>query len=325
MLEHILEQAGELPSLPEVYIRVTELLESERATADEIGETLQTDPALTARILKLINSAYYGLRSEVTSIPQAVILLGREQLQQVLLGSVLSTVFKDFAVSDFPLRDFWQHCIKTAIIARQLAMQNARIIDHEAFFTVGLLHDIGWLVIARVNPGSYLHIIDTANAESRNVLEVEVEELGVTHIEVGVALMQQWGIPSMITQCIKNHHDTEHDGRLAMETSIAYLANQLSRLSFEDIETGEDEEQAILDILSAIPSWETSKCTEAQIAIAYRQAAGHAKRANHRSRGFFYRRAIARYRLAGHRQGESGLLPAYYRHRQCRKQKRSRG
>ena len=181
MLERLLEQAGELPSLPEVYIRVTELLETESATADEIGEALQSDPALTARVLKLINSAYYGLRNEVSSIPQAVILLGREQLQQVLLGSVLSKVFKDFNVSDFPLRDFWQHCIKTAIIARQLAMQNARIIDHEAFFTVGLLHDIGWLVIARVNPGSYMQINDIAKAENRNMLEVEIEKLGTTH------------------------------------------------------------------------------------------------------------------------------------------------
>lgn len=272
MLERLLEQAGELPSLPEVYIRVTELLESESATADEIGEALQSDPALTARVLKLINSAYYGLRNEVSSIPQAVILLGREQLQQILLGSVLSKVFKDFNVSDFPLRDFWQHCIKTAIIARQLAMQNARIIDHEAFFTVGLLHDIGWLVIARVNPGSYLQINDIAKAENRNMLEVEIEKLGTTHIEVGEALLQKWGIPEMITQCVKNHHRTEHSGPLAMEISIACLANQLSRLSFEDDVTEDDEALVISDILEPIPNWETSKCTEEQIAIACRLA-----------------------------------------------------
>jgi putative nucleotidyltransferase with HDIG domain len=272
MLEPLLEQAGELPSLPEVYIRVTELLESENATAEQIGVTLQSDPALTARILRLINSAYYGLRNDVSSIPQAVSLLGRDQLQQVLLGSVLSAVFKDFDVSDFPLRDFWQHCIKTAIIARQLAMQNARIIDHEAFFTVGLLHDIGWLVIAKVSPGSYLQIINIARAENRNVLEVEIENLGTTHIEVGAALLQQWGIPEMITQCIKNHHDIEHGGSLAVETSIAYLANQLSRLSFEDNVTEEDEAQVILDILATIPNWEASKCTGEQIAIACRLA-----------------------------------------------------
>lgn len=114
-------------------MRVTELLETETATGIKIGEAVQSDPALTARILKLINSAYYGLQNSVTLISQAVTLLGRQQLKQVLVGSVLAGVFKDFDVTAFPLRDFWQHCIKTAIIARQLAMQNARVIDHEAF------------------------------------------------------------------------------------------------------------------------------------------------------------------------------------------------
>ena len=170
MLETLLKQAGNLPSLPEIYIRVTELLETESATALKIGETVQTDPALTARILKLINSAYYGLQNPVTSISQTVTLLGHQQLQQVLVGSVLAGVFKDFDITDFPLRDYWKHCIKTAIIAKQLAMQNAYILDHEAFFTAGLLHDIGWLVIAKVNPGSYVNITGLARIENKDVI-----------------------------------------------------------------------------------------------------------------------------------------------------------
>ncbi len=228
-LESLLNQAGELPSLPEAYIRVTELLDTDTSTAYQIGDALQSDPALNARILKLINSAYFGLRNPVTSVSQAVTLLGREQLQQVLLGSVLSDVFKNFDIDNFPLRDFWQHSIKTAIIARQLAMQNARIIDHEAFFTAGLLHDIGWLVIAKVNPGAYLVVIDLARASGRDVMEVEQEKLGVTHVDVGVALLQKWGIPGMIVQCLKKHHDSDHPAPCAVETSIVCLANKLSR------------------------------------------------------------------------------------------------
>ncbi len=270
MLEPLLKQAGELPSLPEVYIRVTELLETESSTASKIGAAVQTDPTLTARILKLINSAYFGLRNQVTSIPQAVTLLGRQQLQQVLVGSVLSGVFKDFDITAFPLRDFWQHSVKTAIIARQLAMQNARIIDHEAFFTAGLLHDIGWLVIAKVNPGSYIQITEIAKAENRNVIEVETEKLGVTHVEVGVALLEQWGIPGLITQCVKKHHDINHIEPYAIETSVVYMANQLSRLdlSREDFQ----EQEAIPEFLSSLPNREQSKCTPEQIIIACRLA-----------------------------------------------------
>ncbi len=261
-LEALLNQAGELPSLPEAYIRVTELLDAECSTAYQIGDALQTDPALNARILKLINSAYFGLRNPVTSISQAVTLLGREQLQQVLLGSVLSDVFKDFDIGDFPLRDFWQHSITTAIIARQLAMQNARIIDHEAFFTAGLLHDIGWLVIAKVNANAYRVITDIARATNRSILDVETAKLGVTHVDVGVALLRKWRIPEVIVECIRKHHEGEHEDPYAIETSIVFLANRLSR---EDLA---DEERPFETILESLPVWQTTKCTAEQIEIA---------------------------------------------------------
>lgn len=265
-LETLLKQAGELPSLPEAYIRVTELLEDEDSTAYQIGDAVQTDPAINSRILKLINSAYFGLRNPVTSISQAVTLLGRDNLQQVLVGSVLSQAFKDFEIDDFPLRDFWQHCIKTAIIARQLAMQNARIIDHEAFFTAGLLHDIGWLVIAKVNPGAYRVVSDIASSEKRDVMEVEREKLGITHVDVGVALLGNWRIPRLIVECVRSHHESDHTEPFEIEASIVFLANRLSRLALDD------DEIDLEDILATISQWEQTRCTLEQVEIACRLA-----------------------------------------------------
>ena len=278
MLEQLIKQAGQLPPLPEIYIRVNELLSSEDSTGSKIGEALQSDPALTAKILKLINSAFYGLHNPVTSIPQAVSLLGRDQLKQILLGSVMSGVVKELDITNFPLRDFWQHCIKTAIIARQLAMQNAQVIDHEAFFTVGLLHDIGWLVIAKVKPGSFELIHEMARAEVRETLDVETRELGFTHIDVGVALLEKWKMPHSIIQSVNKHHDYEHDGVFSIETSIAYLANRLSRFELntinnDNIEDDADEENdPLTEVLSTIDNWEASKCTAEQIGIACRLA-----------------------------------------------------
>ena len=133
-LEQLLSQSKELPSLPEIYIRVNELLESNHSSAQEIGDAVQTDPSLTSKILKMLNSAYYGLPSEVTSVSQAVSLLGRQQLKQLLMGSVLSGLFKEMDNTSFSMHDFWQHSIKTAIIARHLALQSASVIDHDAFF-----------------------------------------------------------------------------------------------------------------------------------------------------------------------------------------------
>lgn len=261
-LKTLLEQTNELPSLPEIYIRVSELLEDDLSDAYQIGEAVQIDPFLTAKILKLINSAYYGLPHPVTSVSQAVSLLGREHLKQILLGSVLAEVFSDMDIDDFPMRDFWHHSIKTAIIARHLAMQNARIIDHEAFFTAGLLHDIGRLVIAKVAPESVAEIDSIVKSEGADIVEVEAQLIGVTHIDVGAALMKKWSLPSLLSQCVLKHHSTEHLGPFAMDTCIVFLANQLSQHELAD-----DEEQMDA-ILSAIPNWQESYCTLPQIYAA---------------------------------------------------------
>ena len=146
-------------------------------------------------------------------------------------------------------------------------MQNARIIDHEAFFTAGLLHDIGWLVIAKVNPGSYMQITGLARSENKDVIQVEAEKLGVTHIDVGVALLEKWGIPGLITECVRKHHDSDHIGPYAIETSIVYLANKLSRLDLSN-QDADAEEEDMADVLSIIPNWEKSNCTAEQITIA---------------------------------------------------------
>ena len=163
---------------------------------------------------------------------------------------MLAQVFKDFNINEFPLHDFWQHSIKTAIIARQLAMQNARIIDHEALFTAGLLHDIGRLVIARVIPNAYMTVSDIAKTENRDIILVETEKLGATHIDVGVALLEKWGIPGLIIRSVKMNHETDHRGPTAIETSVVVMANQLSRHRLPD------EEDALTELLSRIPYWE---------------------------------------------------------------------
>lgn len=258
-LESLLEQSNELPSLPEIYFRVSGLLEVENSTTEEIGDAVQTDPSLTARILKLINSAYYGLPYQVTSISKAVTLLGRQNLKQILIGSVLGGVFRDV---DFTMRDFWHHSIKTAIIARHLAMQNATIIDHEEFFTAGLLHDIGRLVLAKAAPESLVDIDELVQAGDLDVVEVEAKHLGVTHIEVGAALMKKWCMPSLLTQCVVKHHEADHVGPFAIETSIVSIANRLSKY-----EPAKDDEEMQF-ILSTMPNWQQTKCTLEQIRIA---------------------------------------------------------
>ena len=261
-LEIFLQQADDLPSLPEIYIKLSEILEDEHSDAYEIGEAVQSDPSLTARILKLVNSAFYSLPNQITTISQAVSLLGRQQLKEMLLSTVLAGVFNDRNIDSSFMWAFWHHSVKTAIIARHLAMQNARILDHDTFFTAGLLHDIGRLIIAEIAPQALAEVSERVGPRDLRILGIEADILGVSHVDVGAALMKKWSMPERLTQCLIKHHDIEHMGPHAVDTSIVYLANQLSHL-----ELPEDEE-AMQEILSEVPNWEQSKNTMDQIYIA---------------------------------------------------------
>lgn len=261
-LDQLLSQAKEIPSLPEIYIRVSELLESEHSSVHEIGEAVQTDPYLTSKILKMLNSAFYGLSSEVTSISQAVSLLGRQQLKHLLMGSVLSDLFDNMNSASFSMREFWLHSIKTAIIARHIALQNANIIDHDAFFTAGLLHDIGRLVIVNEMPESVADIEQLMIDAEIDVVTAENKLLGFTHMEVSEKIMKKWDMPSMLIQCALRHHDSEHKGPFGMDTCIVYVANKLSEQSLPE---GEEEVGAIL---KEIGNWQQTACTLEQITVA---------------------------------------------------------
>jgi len=273
-LETLLENSNELPSLPEIYTRLSGLLESDDSDAGQIGEAVQSDPSLTGRVLKMTNSAYFGLPNEIFSIAQAVTLLGRQQIKQILMGSVLAGIFKDIDLAGFSMRDFWEHSIKTAIIARHLAMQNVNIIDHEAFFTAGLLHDIGRLVIAKSAPDSIAEIDAIVEANGVDMIQAEADILGVTHADIGAVIMKKWGMPSMISQCVIKHHEINHEGPFAIETSMVYLANKLSKLTLieaKDENEGECKKE-MYGILKTIPNWQQTECSLEQISIACRLA-----------------------------------------------------
>lgn len=261
-LDQLLSQSKDLPSLPEIYIRVSELLESNHSSAHEIGDAVQTDPSLTTKILKMLNSAYYGLPSEITSISQSVTLLGRSQLKHILLGSVLPGLFQDMNNASFSMRDFWQQSIKTAIIARHLALQNASIIDHDAFFTAGLLHKIGQLVIANAMPESVLDVEQLMIDTDVDVVTAETKILGFTHMDVSKEIMKKWELPSLLVQCAYKYLDTQHEGPFALETSIVYVAH---KLSLQELPEEEDEVLAVLD---GIENWQQTQCTLEQMMAA---------------------------------------------------------
>ncbi len=259
-LESLLEQGPELSSLPEVYLRVTELLDDPSASVSEIGEAVQTDPAISTRILTMVNSAYYGMPHRVSTISQAAALLGRDRIKQILIGSVLVNLFTDPGIESFSLQDFWQHSIKTAIIAKQLAIQSDDVSEPDAIFIAGLLHDTGSLVLADKVP----LLFDQVHSLKRKLgqMAAEKEVLGFDHAELGAALMTQWGLPELLATCTGRHHDSGYNSTYASSVRLVYMANELSH-NLPPMDDGEALEQ-----LREIDNWQLAGIPVDQICYA---------------------------------------------------------
>lgn len=265
-LESLLAQDQELPSLPEIYIRVSEQLENDKVTAQQIGDTVQTDPAISSRLLTMVNSAYYGLPHRVSSIAQAISLLGRLRLKHILIGSVLGGMFRGIKSDAFSMQEFWEHSIKTAIIARQLAIRSPDISEPEELFSAGLLHDIGRLILANMMPDQLIEAEQLEVSKRIDTIQAETEVMGFDHTMVSVGLMQHWGFPEVLRECARNHHQVEHTGEHAAASRIIYLANRLSQNV-----PPMDEDEAI-DQLAEIPGWEASNISSEAIFDACHQA-----------------------------------------------------
>jgi putative nucleotidyltransferase with HDIG domain len=265
-IDELIGRGQELPSLPEIYLRVSQQLEDEKISVSEIGQTVQTDPAITTRVLKMVNSAYYGLPNQVSSVAQAVSLLGRERLKHILIGSVLRGVFSAQDNPAFSMQEFWQHSIKTAIIARQLAHELPTIEEPEAMFTAGLLHDIGRLLLINRVPEQLLAAEEYMIRKRVDILSAEIAEIGLTHTAVGEALMHHWGLPQLLIDCARNHHEVVHDGTNRRAPHLTYFANQLSQYvpPLDDGETA--------DILDDIDNWDQGDLDLEQIASACQHA-----------------------------------------------------
>ena len=176
----------------------------------------------------MVNSAYYGLPNEISSVTQAITLLGRFRLKQILIGALLSEIFTGLDSENFSLHDFWKHSIRTAIIANQLAIYSDYRSEPETLFTAGLLHDVGRLILAAQMPEVLPDIEKRAEETRWDIVDAEIDVIGISHAEIGAALMIKWGFPDLIWVCVKNHHDTSYSGPFFQAAQIISLSNQLA-------------------------------------------------------------------------------------------------
>lgn len=221
-----------LPSLPDVVMRINSMIDDPNVGLAELGSAAAQDPAVTARVLRLANSGYYGLREQVTSPEQAATVIGARALRNVAMQVSIVQRYEHLRnVPDFDLDDLWTHAALTARLAQALAepSQHRTGLTPDDAYACGLLHDIGKVVILEGQTDPYLECIRHARRTGSTLHAAEKELLGFTHIEVGALLASQWKLPDKVSHAIEFHHgpssaviEHPHVGVIAIADQIAY-------------------------------------------------------------------------------------------------------
>jgi len=225
-LNDILSKVKAFPSMPVTGVKMLKMLENPETTVDEIEDVLRHDPGLTGNVLKLSNSAYFGIPSKIGSVRQAILLLGFKRLVQLVIASCVSSVMdKSVPGYDIPSGDLWRHSIAVSIAAEAL-VKDKKNIDVEAVFTPALLHDIGKLIL-----GNYvkdeLEAIEDIAAKGVPYVVAENMVLGTDHAEVGAQILAQWAFPQDIINAVRWHHDPDYPEHFNLANDIVYLSNLL--------------------------------------------------------------------------------------------------
>ncbi len=203
-LARIVGPTHDLPSLPRTFAALREELSKPDVALDKVAKIVEQDVAISAKILQLVNSAFFGLQRDIATVRTAVSYIGVSVLQSLVLSAEVFRVFKDSdRIPGFSMEDLYAHSQLTARIAGSM---NACKRVPEAPLVAALLHDVGKLVLATRIPKQFAQVLSQAQQEQRPLHEVEKEVLGISHAEVGACLLGLWGLPCIIVEAVAHHH-----------------------------------------------------------------------------------------------------------------------
>lgn len=216
-----------LVSLPEVVTRVCELIADPRTSASDIGQVIGQDPALTARLLRVVNSPFYGFPSSIDTVSRAVTVVGTTELLDLVLAASVVRLFPGIPPELVDMDAFWRHSAYAGVVARVLAARR-RMPNIERYFVAGLIHDIGSLVLYRAVPEQAAQALALARERELPLHLAEREIMGCDHAAVGAELMHAWNMPPVLEEAVGCHHEPQRAHAFPQETAIVHLADVIS-------------------------------------------------------------------------------------------------
>ncbi len=211
-------------SLPAIYTRLIAVMNHPRSSARDIGKVVSDDPGLTARLLRIVNSAFFSFPQRIQTVSHAVTIIGTEQLRDLALATSVLQMFKDIPPELVDMDSFWRHSMACGVAARVMAAKR-RESNIERFFMAGMLHDIGSLIIFLKNGAKAREVLDRCAETGELRYKVEQDLLGFTHATVGRALLKAWKLPEAQQEAIGFHHAPGQAPRFPVEAAMVHVAD----------------------------------------------------------------------------------------------------
>ncbi|HOW67663.1 MAG TPA: HDOD domain-containing protein [Candidatus Paceibacterota bacterium] len=225
-IENLIAGVPSLGSYASVLAEIEAVLDNPQSTLTDVGEVIEKDPDLTARLLKLGNSSFYGFPCRVETVSETISLIGIQQVQDLITVSTVVEIFEGISADLVNMKSFWQHSLACGVAARQLALSR-RMPKPEKLFVLGLLHDIGRLVLYAQDPEKSRFVFKAYPLSSESLRETEREVLGFDHTEIGECLLRAWNYPANLVAGVRYHHHPLSAGAFQLEASITHVADHL--------------------------------------------------------------------------------------------------
>jgi HD-like signal output (HDOD) protein len=207
LITEAVNSIAQIATLPEITLKIIELVENPRSTAQDLNKLISNDPALVARILKVVNSAFYGLPGQIGSINRAIVLLGLNAVKNIVIAASLTKLFRGGRVSPhFSAKDLWGHSIAVGVMSKMIVSHLHNALPDEAFLA-GLIHDIGILVELQAFREPLVEIAERATSESIRYIDLETQIIGVDHQALGAGLTAKWKFPRSFQFVTGHHHN----------------------------------------------------------------------------------------------------------------------
>lgn len=258
-VQRVIERVGDLPAMPATVAELLRLTDDPMVELSEVTQALERDPALTAKILRVSNSPYYGMKQYVGTLKLALVILGVREVRNIVLGIAVVDTLHDEKLVTLVAKNFWSHAFMVAGFAKKLA-NTLQIGTQGEAFTSGLLHDIGKLILLRQLGSSYADIIKKSGGSSDLLYIAEREKYGFSHADAAAALAVAWNFPAALGDALLLHHAVDGNSLSnAKDPKLAAIIRISNLAAHEDFEAPQGDSQPFLNeeawqILKSVPA-----------------------------------------------------------------------